>query len=304
MRIAVVGSVVDDTILHADGRCSRSLGGIGYAVGALRALAWPGVRIVPICRVGADVRCRLEHEWEPGAGVVAAAGLVFQKEPGARVELDYRSRISTGDRSERLTRLVAPLGGDELAEARGADLVLVNCITGFDVELEALEALARDAPLLYLDVHSLALALLEDGRRVPRRPRHIRRWMASAAVVQCNVREAETLAGGADIGQTLTAMLGPTGRAALVTDGARGATLLRPGKSPSRVAAGPAQLVDPTGAGDTFGAAFCLALMRGADLLAATEIATHVASAACGVEGTAGLARLPELLGGTMAELL
>ncbi len=304
MRVAVIGSVVDDTIHHVDGRRVRSLGGITYTVGTLQVLAWPGLEILPVCRVGGDVCDRLLRQWRAAAGVVRLDGLVHQDEPGARVELEYAVGPGASDRSERLTGLLPPLTLRDLEPVRSADVLLVNCITGFDVELEALESVAEAVPVVYLDVHALTMALLPDGRREHRRRDDVPRWLATAQVVQCNAREAATLATGGEPEEALTRMLGRSGQAVVVTRGELGASLLRPGMAEVTVPAPEIDVVDPTGAGDTFGAAFVLAWLRSADLRSATRVAARVAAMACSIDGTAGLSALPRLLGGSLDDLL
>jgi tagatose kinase len=63
------------------------------------------------------------------------------------------------------------------------------------------------------------------------------------------------------------------------THGARGATVVAPHlEEPVPISAPPAREVDPTGAGDTFAAAFVAAMREGTEPLAAARFACHTAS--------------------------
>lgn len=78
------------------------------------------------------------------------------------------------------------------------------------------------------------------------------------------------------------------GATVAITRGARGATLLSPGGR-LEIPAAPAHEVDPTGAGDVFGAVLTLRLSEGASLV---EAGTEAAAAAARVVEGPGLGRL------------
>ena len=86
----------------------------------------------------------------------------------------------------------------------------------------------------------------------------------------------------------------------VVTIGARGALVARPGEVPTRVPAPEVTPVDTTGAGDAFVGAFAVGLARGADPLAAARLGCVVASDSVTRHGTqtsfAGRDRAAELL--------
>ena len=295
--VAVVGTVVDDRITGRDGTTRGSLGGIAYSVGALSALAGSEVRILPVCRVGTDLLARLTRHWS-GLEGVELDGLVAHDGPNTRIELDYRHGASGGDRRERLASPMPPLQERDLAVARSADSVLVNCITGFDLRLEALEELAECTAPIHLDFHSLALGMLGDGTRVPRSPQRAARWIATADLLQCNKFEMARIAGtDCLVAKTISTILDGGPQAVVVTASARG-SILHLADQPESVTiiAPPVNVLDPTGAGDTFGAAMVVARLRGEGWAAAARYASLAASASCLLAGCEGLARLPEAM--------
>ena len=318
-RLAVVGTLLVDTIHRPDGEVIESLGGIAYSVVYLAALVSPGICVEPICRVGSDEWDELRSTWER-LPCVSPSFLIHDPSSTPRNTLVYTGRESgggrstgVGDRSECPTGLLPPLTEEDLAPAGGADLALVNCITGRDISLSALSSLSSVCERVYLDVHSLALGFEDDGARTYRRPPDWQGWIACADVVQCNRAEAATLAGFHAFDhdpaaverflrlELLRAAERRPARPSVVvlTEGAKGATVLwRCGGKVERVRV-PAPLVevvDPTGAGDAFGSGFALAWLLGADPQAAAAQGTRAGAAACTVSGIAEPERLREAI--------
>ena len=88
-------------------------------------------------------------------------------------------------------------------------------------------------------------------------------------------------------GTHATALLDATGaRIAAVTLDIDGAVVLERGRAPYRTYARPAQRSRSTGGGDTFAAAFALALAVGADTPEAAELASAAAAVVVGKDGT------------------
>jgi D-beta-D-heptose 7-phosphate kinase/D-beta-D-heptose 1-phosphate adenosyltransferase len=90
-----------------------------------------------------------------------------------------------------------------------------------------------------------------------------------------------------EAGSALLPKLG--GSKLLVTEGADGMTLFRPGVQPEYVHPAPRQVLDVTGAGDTVLAALALSLAAGADHRDAMVLATYSAVVAIATLGTAAV---------------
>jgi sugar/nucleoside kinase (ribokinase family) len=303
VHIVVIGTIVIDTIEHPDGGTTESLGGIAHTVAVLSALVGSAHTIVPLCRAGNSCRRRITDWAERLAGVTLRA-VDWIPDPQPCVHLSYPDAGRAGERIERLRHAPPPLGAEDVAAARGADLILVNCITGTDCTPRAMAALRDLGCRLFLDVHSLALGTAEDGTRFHRPRDDWDSWLGAVDVMQCNRAEAATIcrldvdeAGNAavlaalarrmdDAGHPGAAAMPPT---CLLTLGASGAVLVRrhrTGVMQVSVPAPEVDAVDPTGAGDAFGAGFACAWFQGASAEPATREAVRAGSAACTSPGS------------------
>ena len=299
--IAVIGTLVDDLIRHPDGTETRSLGGIAYAVGTLAALADPGVRILPVCRVADDVAERVDARWTALPNVDTGC-LIAHEGRQSRVRLDYPAAPPDrgADRTEMLLDPLAPLDRDDIAPALDAEVVLVNCVSGFDLTLEAMIAAGRSPAWVYLDLHSLTLGRRPNGVRYLRRPDRIGEWLASADALQCNETEAVAALGSEVLARAdpLGAVPGPRPDLWLITRGSHGLRLARRGHAARDLAAPARKAVDPTGAGDCLGAAFVAFRRPGADPTDAARRAVALANASCMLRGSDDLASLASCRGG------
>jgi len=89
-----------------------------------------------------------------------------------------------------------PLGLKELAILKERDAVIFNLITGTDVDLNGLRKFRQSTnALIYLDFHSRALGINENGQRFYQRPGDWQEWVELVDVLQLNEMEARTLAG-------------------------------------------------------------------------------------------------------------
>jgi sugar/nucleoside kinase (ribokinase family) len=304
-RIAVVGVVVQDRIESADGSTATGLGGLAYSVSALAALGGADVQVLPVCRVADDTREAVDLEWDRYPNVSKEALLAWTG-PGSRVDLTYRSGGSVGgDRDECLRWPTPPLECAEIEPLLECDAILINCITGAVLTRAALRLVAALPVPIHLDVHSLVLGIDPAGRRYPRRPADWRAWLESADSLQCNEQEASVLAGESRWNRATEGFIrglvdsraGP--RLVVVTRAAKGASLYRTGRPPLDLAAPDVDMIDPTGAGDAFGAAFVVERLRGCAADLAVRRAVEAATASCRMQGTRALSSLPRAAGAT-----
>ena len=308
-RIGVLGALVWDQIHGRDPLALpvEEWGGIAYALAAMDAALPPEWELVPLIKLGDDLA-------GPGANFLATlerltpgGRCVTVPVPNNRVTLRY---LDTVRRCERMSGGVPPWTWPELGPMiRDLDAIYVNFISGFEMSLGTAEALRRgfNGPI-YVDLHSLFLAMGADGMRALRPLPDAPSWFSCFDIVQLNDGElqqfgdeplvvaAEAIRAGVSL---LTVTMGPRGVVYFARPGFDrladlGAT--RPVSPTStirteRIAAPAIDGSDPTGCGDVFGATCCARLLAGDDLTTALVAANHAASRNVNFRGAGGLAR-------------
>jgi len=300
-RIGVIGSVNRDTITSAEGQVARDLGGILYTSLALAYLGGGRIETWLLCKLGADVA-------EEVMPILAAAPAL--RIDGVKIvpEANFHSRIRyypDGGKDERLSGEIGPLGQEDLDPfISNLDGLLVNFITGFELELTTLQVLRQRLPgLLLMDVHSLTLGRTRSGARFWKQPENWQTWLAQADIVQMNEAEAVLLGELSEPGDALLQEfalrlleLGPQG--VVVTRGEKGA-LGAFREAGGRVCQQPAEQPDladdPTGCGDVFLAAMGMGIFTGRSLPGAMEMACRAASLTSRFQGVGNLCRLAGL---------
>ena len=302
-RLGVVGTFVWDTIHGAEGgEPVTDWGGIAYSLAAWDAVAPPGWSIVPIVKVGADLREAADRFLTTLGGISSLEFVSTVPEPNSRVGLFYH------DRSRRCERLTGGVPGWTSAEieraALSCDAVYVNFVSGWELDLEAARVLGpRCGGPSWCDVHSLILGVGQGGVREPRPLEDRAAWLGAFDLVQLNEDELETLspAGGSRGDQAKDLLSdGPDG--VFVTLGAGGAEwVVRPGARWLLEAGGgatgaaavekiaPLGTTDPTGCGDVWGMSCFASLLGSASLPEAVRRANRLAAATAAERGTAGL---------------
>ncbi len=301
LKIGVVGTFICDHTVPYRGQPYDSLGGIFYSLAILGALAQDDVEIVPVARVGHDIYDQVLETMRLYPRV-SCDHLIRSDHANTRVELRY---VSEYERTETTTERMAPLEWPEVQVLADCDAILVNMITGTDLSLAALRNLAAAGRAwIYLDFHSLAYAIDEDGRRRLQRPPDWHEWLECAGGVQVNEAEAAVLAGSpsseaavTEFGERVTAEMVDVCN---VTAGARGSHLFWRENGRVRYAWISAvrlpRVVDVVGCGDAFAAGFVFTYARTGDALEAARQANRTAAANCTYPGTSGVRELRRTL--------
>lgn len=296
-RLGVLGTAVLDTIRGPDEAAPvRALGGILYSLAAFEARPARGWSVVPILKVGRDARAEVDAFLSRLSRVAAREGVRTVDEPNNRVELVY---AEDGSRTERLSGGVPGWAWEELRPlAAACDALYVNLIAGWELELPTAEKMgaAVDGPL-YCDLHSLLLAVEDDGTRRPEAPADWREWTGCFDYLQVNREELELLASDAGTEswelarelpgrrpRILFVTLGPDG--ALWFDGSRGERGPAAGRSPRPT---PGEDGDATGCGDVWGVTCFGALLEGLESGRAVRRANALARRNAALSGAAAL---------------
>ncbi|MGH7450466.1 MAG: carbohydrate kinase family protein [bacterium] len=294
-RIGVIGTFIRDTIVTLDGRKVESIGGLYHTMAYLACLVEVDTFVQPLCNGGDDFYETVRDTLKRFSANILFDSMRRVSQPNTQVTLTYRSRET---RDEVTSAPMSPITAAEIAAVAECNAVLVNLISGNDVTLEALTGLrkSRHSPLIYLDLHSLALGIDTTGKRYYRAIPNWREWLAACNILQMNEREAATLAGCQEqftreellsFGKYLASELVT---ACHITLGSNGSLLFyrhdgdvryehcQPYEVP--------QVVDIIGCGDAFGAAFLAHFLRANDFSAAAHFANKVAGLNCTFMGS------------------
>ncbi len=298
MKLGVVGTFIRDRIFPYQGEPVESIGGIFFTVSFLANLVDESTEIYPVSFVGEDFYDLLIGQLSEYKNI-RLDGIKKLPRQQTQVKLHY---TGPQERYEVTTEPMPALQSDDLAHLKDADAVLVNLITGVDVEREALSALRRESStLIYLDFHSHALGINEVGRRYYRRPKDWRDWINLADVLQLNEMEARTLAGlSAGAPKELLLDLTPCPQVCHITLADKGSYLFHEQNDKThvtRMKAYPvAKVVDIIGCGDAFAAGYIVHYFSSNDVVAATRFAHKVAAINCTFMGSSGVKQIRKLL--------
>ena len=318
-RLGAIGTMVWDTIHARDPGRSEPVeewGGICYGLSAFGANAPEGWGLVPIVKVGDDMRERAFDYLNGLPGIVSRDGVRTVPEPNNRVELFYEKQVR---RCEKLTGGVPGWTWQELEPlASSLDALYVNFIAGWELDLPSAQKLrASFSGPIYCDLHSIFLGVASDGVREPRPLERWREWLSGFDLVQLNEFEFDLLAHAwGDPWHLAAEVVGDQTKALFVTLGDRGAAWVAaagfdgwkhrsaspdssPGvQAPAAATSGfaPTPAVetagDPTGCGDVWGMTCFTALLGGSSLRDSVEQANLMASRNAAHRGASHLGRL------------
>lgn len=296
MNILVIGHLCLDVIHRASGPATESYGGIYYSLVTLSGVLDTTDRVIPVFGVNKqDHQPLIEHlQRFPN---IDCSGIFKFDEPTNTVHLYYKSKEA---RTECSQHIAQPIAFERIRRHLPVDGILVNMISGFDIELETLDHIrlavrSRQIPI-HFDVHSLTLGVNNEHERYRRPVDNWRRWAFMVDTVQLNEEEILGLqarveqSGAFSEEQVAGHLLTLSVKSVVVTRGAGGATIYRNDKkhvvrtdvSGTEVAT----VSDTTGCGDVFGAACFVHYLRTHDIIKAAEFANTIAAQRVGQVGS------------------
>lgn len=289
MKILLIGTIVKDRIIFLDGTRVDSLGGLTHSINAALAICEKTDQLMPVSRVGTDIYADFVKIWKQYE-LINIDGFFPYNQNNNTVELTY---LDANERIEKSLHPMLPLQFKEVEPFLDVDLIMVNLISGWDVELEFMMKLrAAFSGLIAIDIHSLTLQRLSDGIRRLKPVTHIQHWLDCADIVQLNEREYEMISNGEqDPKVFFIQTCVKTDKIINLTKGAHGSESFRIKNghcevikiSPDKQI----RVIDPIGCGDTFFAIFGISYFRTKDIKLSAVRANTVAALAGSIRGLA-----------------
>ena len=290
MKIGLLGNIVLDEIRTIDGTVTNSWGGAFYSYATFQKLLGEGETLLPATPVGYDLWDNLMLDLAVMDRIDTS--VLYRSEfPNNKVKLRYYNK---NEREERSQDILPPIEFENLGPILKTDAILVSFISGFEVGLPLLRELRENYKgLMLLDIHSLLMGIDKKGIRFSQPLPEWRDWTSIFDCVQMNSIEAKILMDGEstyfEIQELAEDMVRNGIEVVNVTLGSEGSLVVcREGKNIKSNYIQSAKidnLVDPTGCGDAYAAAFTLEYLRGSDAVKSAEIANSIAGAIGGMRG-------------------
>lgn len=297
-KVTVIGTINKDTIIFPSGKRTESFGGILYNLSALSGLGGGWMEIYPVCNLGYDVYNQVRNILKTYDNVkLDGINKVRRKNNHAYLLIDKENQ-----RQEILRNRVPALSFTQVRPFLDSDAILVNFISGFDIELNTLKSVRRNTgALIFMDMHSLTLGIHKDGKRFLIAPKSWREYLKQADLVQTNLTELfalskkrlKSLKEIRDFGNYVL-NLGP--KVLLITMGEEGALMIyKEGKTCKLKKCAGIKVrgfKDATGCGDVFLAGFLAYYLHTRKLNQSLDFANRVAAEKCKISGVEGVAKL------------
>jgi sugar/nucleoside kinase (ribokinase family) len=301
-KVAVLGPIPHDEIVTDDGQRFEKYGCALYTAVALSALLDAGDTIVPISHVHRKDEGPIKEILAPFPNI-DTSGITSSADRGDRVELRY---FAHNHRTERQTSFMDPILPADLDGVLDADAFVCVPITDYEVGQATLRHIKENSDaIVVLDAHGPTTTLTRSGERQPRVWADQEIWLPYIDLLKMNLDEAraawlgESAELGADPGKRITrelrelaqhwldggvggvcVTLDERGCVAFYRDGSGGFTEEHVGPVPVE------QVVDTTGAGDSFAAGLAFGYLTYQDYVAACQYGNAMGSQRCTGPGT------------------
>ena len=286
MKITVIGTINKDLILPFQGTPIESFGGIFYNISILSYLMESTDQIIPVSFIGEDIQTPLMAVLKKMPNV-SAEGLIPISQTNHKVILEY---VAPDKRKEKALFNFPSLTWKHVKPFMDSDIIIVNMISGWDIERKVFEKISKQARVkLYLDIHFLVMDIDRLGRRSPKKPDKIEKWLKCAKFIQMNNKEYKIISGGEDKAEFFKKHFKPD-QVMIITTGSLGAEVIHYDYGKIALKKYSAyklmNLVDTTGCGDAFGTGFVLNYLKTENLDDSVKFANLVAAANASLKGT------------------
>jgi sugar/nucleoside kinase (ribokinase family) len=161
------------------------------------------------------------------------------------------------------------------------DGILINMITGFDIDLEDLKTIrSKFSGPIYFDVHTFSRGMDENHKRKFRKIPNAGEWVSNIDILQANETEIQTLSDESDLDKIIDEVFDYGLKLLIITKGEKGTSIYFIEKSVLKTLkrdALPVNSINSVGCGDIFGAVFFYSYIRSYNLISCLENANTAA---------------------------
>ncbi|MDY6838176.1 MAG: PfkB family carbohydrate kinase [Thermodesulfobacteriota bacterium] len=244
--VCVVGHVTEDILTAAQTTTSLPGGTAYYTAMALKRL---GLNVAVVTKGAKEDRDYLLHE------LLAKKISVFWEEGDSTTVFENTySGEDLGARTQTLKAMGTPFGAKDVAKIRARAFHL-GPLFREDIPLQVVEKAAKQTKTVSLDVQGMVRPA-RLGPVIQQAWPDKEKWLGLVHVLKANAQEALILSGRKDAEKAAAVLASFGPREVVITLGGRGSIVYADGTIYRIPSFSPRKLVDPTGCGDTYAAAY------------------------------------------------
>lgn len=272
MKILLIGhSIIDH--LEIDGNESIKPGGVYYSTLGMRSIKRNEDKIFLLTGIN-------ENSFALFKKIYTGVNLDFSDKVKDMPEVFLRI-FETKEREEVYKNISSRLIIDKVKNWNQFDGILINMITGYDLDLEQLRLIRNSYKgLIYFDVHTLSRGVDENMKREFRPIPESEMWLANIDILQCNENELRTVIDKVEAEAADNILkLGP--KILIITKGDKGVTAYVRKKTEINrynLEAGKVLAINKIGCGDIFGAVFFYSYLCAENILESLKLANKIAA--------------------------
>ena len=251
LKILVIGSSVLDTIEYDD-TIEHKPGGIFYTMLGLSCIKEEIDKI--------DLISNIDEQSLPLFESAFSSANLEYCTPVSELSSVHLRIYEYNERVEIFNNISQPLNIPKEINLKEYDGILINLISGYDIDLNQLKKIRADYDgLIYCDFHSLARDLYENNVRVHRLIPHVEEWLSNSNIIQVNEYELYTLFDFKSEQEIATCVLDAGVSAFIVTKGKDGVDLyfvINNNREHIHIDGTEVEATNRVGCGDIFGAVF------------------------------------------------
>lgn len=271
MKLLLIGHSVADIISKDDEKIIQP-GGLFYTASAVKELCTANDKIF-LCTQTDDKHYHLyEHVYQS-----FDLSLTGKIESIPMVELTLDGHFERKEHYKNLSNKIKI----DYSRLKEFDGILINMITGFDIDLGQLQQIRKSTEaLVYFDVHTLSRGLDEKMHREFRLIPDFDKWAENIDIIQCNKHEIFTLSQKQNEIEIIKEMFDCGVKIVCLTKGESGVRVYYRNKSEIASYFRATKKIsdnNKVGCGDVFGAAFFYGYISSGDIFKAAESASSSA---------------------------